>query len=233
MWPALLAAAPGIATAAGGLAGLFGKKKKKNDPTAAGMQYLDQIPGAMKPYYQPYMDRGNAASDVVGGEYGKMINNPNAMYDKFGEGYKESPGYQFKLHQALNAGNNASAAGGMLGTPMHQEQNMDTAHGLADQDFEAYMNHILGIYGGGVSGEQGVADKGFDANQSFANMLGSNLTQKGQLAYEGANAKNQEKSQNWQNIFSGVGAAGTAVNATNQQSKFNDMMSKFFNKGGA
>jgi len=47
-------------------------------------------------------------------------NDPDGLYSKLGQGYKESPGYQFKLKQAMMAGDNAAAAGGMAGTPQHQ-----------------------------------------------------------------------------------------------------------------
>ena len=233
MWPALLGAIPGIASAVGGIAGLFSHKDKRNDPTKAGMKYLNKIPASMSPYYQPYIDKGNAAGNMVGSEFNKMINDPGALYNKLGSGYQESPGYKFQLQNALQAGNNASAAGGMLGTPMHQQQNMQIGNDMAGADFEKYLAHMLGIYGGGITGEQGIANQGFDASRDYANMLGTNLGAKAQMAYQGADAKNQASAQNWQNIFSGLGAAGSGYNSYNQQKNFMDMMQKFYSPGGA
>ena len=128
MWQALLSALPGIASAAGGVAGLFGKKGR--NPADASNQYLDQIPGAMKPYYQPYMDSGSRSMGKLEGEYGSALDDPNSIYNKLSSGYKESPGYQAKLQAALGAGQNASAAGGMLGTPQDVTQESKIAHDI-------------------------------------------------------------------------------------------------------
>lgn len=219
-------ALPGIASSLGGLAGLFGKNKK-NDASKAGMQYLNKIPGAMSPYYQPYINKGLAASDLVGDQYGQQVSDPGAIYNKLGAGYQESPGYQFKLHQALNAADQASAAGGMLGTPQHQQQNMEVANDIAGADFEKYLQNVLGIYQGGISGEEGTAARGYDASTNFGNALGNNLQSQGQMAYEGANARNMQRNQNLSNLTGGIGSAIGGYNAYNQQQKFLDMLNRF------
>ncbi len=230
MWPAILAAMPGIASMMGGASGLFGGKK--NDASKAGMGYLNQIPSTLQPHYQPYIDRGRNASDSVNDQYGQQVNDPGGIYNKLGAGYKESPGYQFKLQQALQAANQSSAAGGMLGTPQNQQQDMQLANDIGGQDFEKYLDHVMGIYNSGITGQQGTANQGFNADMDFGNALGNNLQSQGQLAYEGANARNMGRGQNWSNIFGGAGQALGGYNAYNQQQKFMDMMSKYFNGGG-
>ena len=69
-----------------------------------------------------------------------MVNDPNALYSKFGQGFQQSPGYKFQVDQATNAANSAASAGGMLGTPAEQQQLAGTVGGLANQDFYNYMN---------------------------------------------------------------------------------------------
>lgn len=216
-----LAALPGIMSAAGGAMSLFGKKK---NPMNEANQYLNQIPGQAQPYYQPYIDAGKNALNTVQGEYGKLINDPGAMYNKFGEGFKESPGYQFKLKQALDAQGNASARGGMLGTPQDQYQASEVAHGMADQDFNDYMSQIFGMYGKGLEGEQGIENQGYGASTDYANMLSNILGQKGKMAYEGANAANQANAQGWSNIFGGIAGAGQGYMQNKQQQQLLDWL---------
>ena len=206
MWPGLLAALPGIGQAAGGLFGLFGKKKKS--PGSAANPYLDQIPDAMKKYYQPYQDAGTSALGKVQGEYGKLTDDPGSMYSKFAEGYKQSPGYQFKLQQALGAGQNAAAAGGMLGTPQDQQMATQTANDIASQDFNDYMSQISGLYGKGLEGQQGLESQGFEANTDFAKMLAQIFGQKSNNAFSDQAGKNAASSKNWADLFSGLGNAG-------------------------
>lgn len=216
-----LSALPGIASAAGGLFGLFGKRK---DPAAEANQYLNRIPGAAQPYYQPYINAGKDALSTLQGEYGKLLGDPNAMYNKFAEGYKESPGYQFKLKQALAAQGNAAARGGMLGTPQDVAESTRVAEGIAGEDFNNYLSQIAGLYGQGLSGTQGLESQGYGASTDYGNLLGNILGQQGKMAYEGANARNQANAQNWSNIFGGAAAAGQGYQQYNAQKELLDWL---------
>ncbi len=187
----------GLGSGLSGIAGLMGFGKGKN-PGDVANNYLDQIPGQTKPYYQPYMDTGNQAMQ----QFMQMLGqNPTDTYNKLGEGYKESPGYKFSLEQALKAGTNANAAGGMLGTPMHQQQNMETAQGLASQDFEKYMNHVLGINTENKQGLGQLTGLGYNASSDYASGLANNLGQKASYGFAGQDAQNKSRSNDWSNIF--------------------------------
>lgn len=192
----------GIGQAAGGLFG-----GKGGNPEAAANKYLNQIPGAVNPYYRPYQAAGINALGKLQGQYGEMTDNPGAFYNKLAGGYTQSPGYDFKLKQALNARNNAAAAGGMSGTPQHEQQSMETAEGIANQDFENYLNHVLGIFGKGQQGYEGINTQGFDANTQFGQMLAQLLGNQAQYAYGSETQKNINNSNKWGNILSGIGTA--------------------------
>ena len=214
---ALMGMLGGAGSAIGGLAGLFGKKKNPNN---AANQYLNQIPGAMQPYYKPYQDAGNAALGKVQGEYGKLIDNPGDMIKNFGSGYQESPGYQFQLQNALKAGQNSSAAGGMLGTGQDQAQAMQTAQGLSSQDYEKYLQHVMDMYGQGLQGEQGLETQGYGANTDYANMLGSLYGQQGQNAYNSTQNQNEENAKNWGNVAGGLAGMGTGYASGNYMDQY-------------
>ena len=198
----------GAAGAAGGFANYFSKGKNPSD-VANG--YLDQIPGQTQQYYQPYQQGGLDAYNKLHGEYGNLIDDPSAAYNKLAGGFKESPGYKFQLQQAMNASNNANAAGGSLGTPQHQEQSQDYAHGLASQDFENYLGHTQGLYEKGLGGYEHQSDQGFQANTDYANMIASILGQKAQYGYAGAAGENARKSSARSSIFKGLGTLGGSL----------------------
>ena len=181
------------------------------NPADSASPYLQQIPGAVNPYYQPYINQGQQANQNLMSQYGELLNNPGDKFSQLGQGYKESPGYQFKLNQALQAGNNASAAGGMAGSPMHQQQSMQTANDIASQDYNDYINHILGLYGYGLQGEQGLGQQGYEASRGYGDILGSNLAQQGQLAYEGQAGQNANRSGLFNNLISGAATVGGAA----------------------
>ena len=120
-------------------------KPQFNNPAEAAKPFLDQIPGTLSPYFKPYIDQGNAVNPILKNQYNSMTANPGNFLTTLSQGYKESPGYQFKLHQALSAANNAAAAGGMLGSAAHQFENEQIGEGLASQDYEGWLNHILSL----------------------------------------------------------------------------------------
>ncbi len=174
------------------------------NPADSANQYLNQIPDVLKQYFQPYMQQGQQAGQQLTGQYNQMTTNPGELYSQLGQGYKESPGYQFRLKQALQAGQNASAAGGMLGTPQDQQQQSGIAEGLAGQDFDQYIQHILGLFGAGQQGQQQLQQQGFQAGTGLGENLGNVLGTQGQYAFGGQAGQNSNRSNNWSNLISGA-----------------------------
>lgn len=205
----------GAASALGGLGAGLGSFLG-GDPYKAARKYYDQIPGATRGNYDPYINAGRGALDTLQGQYGQLIGNlpglqgqynqlmqdPGSVFNKIGGGYQQSPGYQFALDQAMGAGKNAAAAGGMAGSPQHQQQAMQTATGLANQDYYNYMQNALGLYGQGLQGAgnlygmglqgyQGLNQMGFNASDQMSRIIADALSQQGNMAYAGQNARNQ------------------------------------------
>ncbi len=193
----------GLSQMGGGLAGLFGLGKGDN-PADVANQYLNKIPGQMNPYYKPYQQAGLEAMKGLQGQYGDLLS--GNVQNKLGESYKESPGYKKAMEAALMGSNNANAAGGMLGTGVNQQANMNAAGDVASKDYNSYLTNQMNLYGQGLQGQQGINQMGFGANTDFANMLGSLLGQQGQYGYAGQDAENKAGQANWANIFGGLGS---------------------------
>jgi hypothetical protein len=169
------------------------------NPMDAGMPYMQQI-GQL---YSPYMQQGNMANNMAMGQYGRLVNNPGDLYKQLGAGYSASPGYQFQKQQATDAAANAAAAGGMAGTPYHQMELSKYITGLANQDYNNYMDRMLGMYGMGLGGYGNMGQMGFNA----ANQYGTNMQNMGQMAMEGQrynNQRNQGLFGSLGNLFSGL-----------------------------
>lgn len=160
------------------------------DASKKSMKYLNKIPSTISPYYDPYINAGNEALPTLQNQYGQLANDPGAKYSELGAGYESSPGYNFALQQALSASGNASAAGGMAGSPMHEQQNMDVASNMASRDYDEYMRQVMGLYGTGLQGEQGLYNTGYGASDTLAKMLAENLQNQAGLSYSGAANKN-------------------------------------------
>jgi hypothetical protein len=185
---------------AGGLGGMLGSLFMK-DPASMANKYYDQMEGRTGQYLNPYINQGMGAMGQLGGQYGSLINDPSGMLAKFGANYKQSPGFQNQLKQALAGAGQAAAAGGMAGSPMHEQQNMQLASDLSAQDYNNYMNQVMGLYGTGLQGQQGIANMGFGASRDMANNIAQLLEQQAQAAYQNQAAKRS----GFSNFISGLG----------------------------
>lgn len=183
-----------------GVGGFFAGR---NNPANAAMKYIDQIPSQTNQYYQPFFEAGKSQIPGLQEQYSSLLGDPGSKLNDIGSHYQQSPGFQFALKQALMGGNNAAAAGGMAGSPMHEQQNMGIATGLANQDYNNWLGQATGLYGQGLSGSQNMMGMGQQAGQSQADMIAQALAQKGNYAYEGQASKNA--SNPWANILGGAG----------------------------
>lgn len=220
----------GIASGLGGVgAGLFDMFGSQDNPYDAAKGSYDQIPGMMKQYMNPYVQAGQGAmgqlqnqyGNLMGGlsglqgQYNSLMNDPSAMYNKLAGGYHQSPGFQWQMGQGMNAANNAAAAGGMAGSPQHQQQAASMAEGLANQDFQNYMGKTLGMFGMGLEGNQGLYNQGlqgmqginqmgYGASNELSQSLANALMSQGNMAFSGQAAQNQSQGQGMGNMFSGL-----------------------------
>lgn len=189
--------------------GLFNHHHNKN-PANVGIKELNKIPGQTKGYYDPYINAGRDSLNKLQDQYGQLSSDPGKRFAELGAGYKESPGYQAKLREALAGANNAAAmgGGGGLGTYGHQQMAGQAAGDVANEDYEQYINHIMGLYGKGLEGEGQLNQQGQRASEGYADILGNNTAQKANLMTQGQDWKNQNSNQDWSNIIGGAGQAG-------------------------
>ena len=162
-----------------------------DNPADSGMNYLNQIPGTITPYYQPYIDAGNQSLNTLMGQYNQLLSNPDAIMSMLGGGFQSSPGYNYQYNQAMNAANSAAASGGMLGTQSHQQNASQMASDLANQDYYNYLNHTTGLYNQGLSGMQGINQMGYGASNELAQSLANTLMSQAGMAYKGTANQNQ------------------------------------------
>jgi hypothetical protein len=192
------------------LGGLFGNSKWKN-PADAGMGYLNQIPGAMSPYLDPYASAGRNALGPLQQQYMQLMNNPGGMMNQMGAGFQQSPGYQFNVNQATNAANRAAQAGGMVGSPQEQQSLASNVSGLANQDYYNYLNKAMGLYGQGLQGEQGMANMGLQAGTTMANNLAQALMSQSNMAYAGQQNDNQHQGGFWSSLGGMLGGGASMI----------------------
>lgn len=202
MDPATIAALAQAGIQIGG--SLFGPGSHMKNPSKGVDPYFNEAKQTGKNYLNPYINRGQQAGNQLPGIYEGMLN-PNDLIGKIGAGYQKSPGYDWQLNQGENAISNAASAGGMIGTPQHQQQAGQLAGNLANQDFWNYLKEALGLYGGGVKGLEGLNTQGFQGSEDLVSLLSSILGTQGAYKYAGNAAMNAGEAKRGENIFGGLG----------------------------
>ncbi len=201
------------------LANLFGGY---NNPADAANPYLDKMQGIFdnfngNQYFDPFINAGKNSLGILQGQYKNLLNDPGAVMNRMGRDYQQSPGFQFQTNQALGAANRAAAAGGMLGTPAEQQAIAGQVNGMANQDYNQYLQNAMNLYGKGLSGNQDMYNTGANMSSQLAQLMAriaedkaAGYQQQSQLAYEGQNAENQHQGGSWGSLFGGLGglAAG-------------------------
>lgn len=180
---------------------IFGK-----NPANAAMPYYGAIPGRTQPYQEPWFNAGKNMLPQLTGEYGNLMSDPGGRINKIGESYKESPGYRFAMQQALQGAGHAAAAGGMAGSPEHEQRNMQLSNDIASQDYNKWMSNALGEYNQGLSGGQNISGQGQQSGKEIADMIAHALAQQGILSYQGQSQSNQNRSDLIHSIAQALGS---------------------------
>lgn len=214
-WSGMLGAiGPGLGNLFGQGMGMMQDDNWQN-PANAAMPYMEKIPGQMKQQYNPYIQAGKKALPTMNQQYSQLLNDPGAAMNKIGQSYQQSPGLDFAIQKALEAGKHAMAAGGMAGSPMHEYYSMQSATGLANQDFNNWLSNALNMYGRGLSGEENLYGTGANASNNLAQMIAQSMAKQGELAYKGAAEQNEHEANMQKNkggFFDTLGSiASTAL----------------------
>lgn len=174
--------------------------------------YLQQQPAVYKEHLSPYAETGQQAFGTSHDIYSKMASDPSAYYADIRSKYTPQRGYEdyanTPAYKALSAN---AAAGGYAGTEGDNYAHAKLMKELESEDWEKYLNHILGIGGTGLSGLTHIGDTGFNADSSLAQLLGGNLGSQAGLAYQSEAQKNAHKNSLIQSLIQAAGAVGGGV----------------------
>lgn len=133
---------------------------------------LGNIPGQMKPYFDPFIQAGQRQLPGMEDAYNQMMGDPGGFINKMGGSYQKSPGFDFALKQALQGAGHAAAAGGMAGSPQHEQWAEGIATGMANQDYNQWLDRAMGAYGRGLGGREKLYEGGMGMSKDFGLSLG-------------------------------------------------------------
>jgi len=161
-------------------AGLYGGQP---NPANKAMPYLNEAQKQYEPFQQQGQEAGRRYSDTTR----SMLENPGEYLANLSKGYEQSPGYQFRRDEALRGASNSAAAGGFAGTLGDRRSEAGIADAMAGEDFQNWLQNVLGVQNKGLFGQQDIYNKGYGATSDIANILGS----KGGLQFQGQREQNK------------------------------------------
>jgi hypothetical protein len=192
------------------LDGMFGGGETSVDNSGALRDFANAMRSRM-PAYDPWINTGNAARDKLSGEYGWLVDNPNALQDEVAKGFYESP-YQKYMQDMVTKRMNYNATNtGMMGSGAANRALQDELTKMTGGFMNDYINRGMGSYGQGLQGFGGLADLGFKAlgdqtnlfEQGAAGDLQAQMSKNQYDAMQDANEGNM-----WGNILgTGLGMA--------------------------
>ena len=190
---------------------IFGKKQNPQNPQNDANKYLNQIPGQAHAGYDPYINAGMDAGGKTKSKYEEMFSDPTAFMDAILKNFKTSDEYGFKKDLLTKELGNTAAMGGIAGTPLDQLNQGNQVQDLLSKDMQQYLANALGINKTGLEGEEGIANRGFNASKELTDTLNNNLTQQGGLAFNNAQQNNSSRNDWIAQLTKALGAIGGGV----------------------
>lgn len=173
-------------------------------------------------YFDPYAQSGLSANEALMIEYGLAPGESQ---------FQATPGYEYKMNEALGAVEGSAAASGGLMSGATMESLLYTGHGVADQEYDQYLAGLTDMTNRGYSAASNMANTQMMADAQRQNIYANNVNlttsaygNYGSNAYnaygtQGANNYNAYGTQGANN-YNAYGNYGSGMSAA-QQNTFN------------
>ena len=132
---------------------------------------FEDMENMLNEYYGPWREAGLRALPTMEEQMMMLLYSPETINAMMGSTYEASPGYDYQMQESMNAANQAAAAGGMLGTPSHQNTAMTQSQNIANQDYWQYVNHLTDLYTKGLGIGTDINQMGYNASDKMAQDL--------------------------------------------------------------
>jgi hypothetical protein len=186
---------------------LFGGSQTNPYDEALDLYSYEDMENMLNEYYGPWREAGLRALPTMEEQMMMLLYSPDAINQMMGSTYEASPGYDYQMEQSMNAANSAAAAGGMLGTPTHQQNAMEQSQQIANQDYWEYVDHLTELYYKGLGIGSDINKMGYNASDKMAQDLSRFMAAQTGLTAQSANWENQSSSAFWSALGAGAGFA--------------------------
>jgi len=177
------------------------------NPTHEQNKYFDRINTQSHQTYDPYIQQGQQAGQQLGQQYGQMAQDPGAFYEQLMQGYQPSKQYQMQNDAQQRSAGNSAAAGGMRGTQQDIGNAAQISDRLMGDDMKQWYGNISGLMTAGQAGQQGMANRGYDAATGLGGDLNNIFGMQAGQAMQDARGHQDTRGR----VFGGLMGAGAGA----------------------
>lgn len=171
----------------------------------AGQQQLDNYYNQAQGYQQPFAQNAQNAYGGLETAQNALLD-PQALQDKWSQGYQTSQSAQDAQGMAQQQGLDAASSMGLMGsTPALQALQAGTSQ-IGAQDKQKYLDDLMQKYLSGINTAQGIYGQGANA----AGQMGQNAMNQGQNSAQMAYGQQNAPGQLFGNLLNAGVNAGTS-----------------------
>jgi hypothetical protein len=141
--------------------------KAQERAATADLNFQKQIYGDTVKRVDPYYKSGLTANNALNFELGLTGTRPEGY-----QGFQETPGYDFQVQEGLGAVNALAGARGGLNSGATMQALQQRGQGLANQEYNNWLNRVTGVSDTGLSAATLQANAGQNAAAGVSNALG-------------------------------------------------------------
>lgn len=174
----------GLSQFLSGLGGMAGKNPYSEGGSTF-KNWIQQGINAQNPFFQ-------AGTGALGGFQSRLgqMSDPTKFINSIMGQYQESPWAKMATQQAQNAGTNAAAASGMLGSTPYMQSSENTANAISNQDMQNWMNSVLGVNNQYMNGENSLIHGGENSADWMSRMDSGAARDMGNISYNQSQYRN-------------------------------------------
>lgn len=176
-----------------GVGGLFKGFKSFMHPEKGyqkAQEQLDQYYNQGQQYLQPYNQQGQEQYGNLSGAVNNLLN-PSSLMDRWMQDYKQSEQSKIAQARAMESGNNAASAMGMVGSTPALQAMQAGASEIGAQDEQRYIERLIQQYLQGANLAQGIYGQGANTTGAMSNNAANMGQNSAQMAYGRQNAPGQ------------------------------------------
>lgn len=171
-----------------------------------GQQQLDKYYQQAQQFQQPYANNGQQAYGFLA-DYMKNLSDPQALQDKWSQGYKESDYAKNLEADASQRGLNAASSMGLMGSSPALSAIQQGTSEIGAKDKNQYMQDLMQKYLSGM----GLGQNIYGVGANSANAMGQNSMNMGQNSAQMAFGQQNAGGDMFSKILQALASMGTPV----------------------